>query len=213
LRWCIRIEHEPEHLNRSGDVFHLLLAEIVEAVLDAVLNLIAHTPRDADPPGRSQPLQPRSDVNVVAEDAPISDHDITDIDPDAKLHSAFRCKRGVRFRKGLLNGNPAVNGINNASELSEHTITRAPDYMSTSSRYEAIDDGAMSGQGGKRRFFILMHEATVALNVCCKDGSKLPFGRWCCNEGEFVSSMRVAVTETRTKGTQRKSSASTDSKQ
>jgi hypothetical protein len=84
--------------------------------------------------------------------------------------------------------------------------------MSTSSRYEAVDDGAMRGQGGKRRFFILMHEATVALNVCCQDGSKLPFGRWWRNEGEFFSSMGVAVTDTRTKGTQREAGASTDSK-
>ena len=199
-------------MDRSGDVFHLLLANIVEAVLDAVLDLIAHTPRDADPPRCSQTLKPRSDVHVIAEDAPISDHDITDIDPDAKLHSAFGCKRGVRFGKGLLNCNAAVNGINNARELSEHTITRAPDDMSTPSGYEAVDDGAMRGQGGKRRFFILMHEATVALNVCCKDSSELPFGRWWRNERQFSSSVGVAVTETRTKGTQREAGASTDSK-
>jgi hypothetical protein len=57
-----------------------------------------------------------------------------------------------------------------------------------------------------------MHEATVALNVCCQDGSKLPFGRSWRSEAEFFPSMRVAVTETRTKGTQREAGASTDSK-
>jgi hypothetical protein len=88
-----------------------------------------------------------------------------------------------------------VNGIDNASELSKHTVARAPDDMSASSRYVAVDDGAVRRQGGKRRFFILMHEATVALNVCCKDGSKLPFGRW-YNEGELFSSMGVASTDT-----------------
>jgi hypothetical protein len=105
-----------------------------------------------------------------------------------------------------------VNGINNARELSEHTIARAPDDMSPSSGYEAVDDDAMRGQGGERRFFILMHKATVAFNVCCQDSSQLPFGRRWRNEGRFFSAMGVAVTDTRTKGTQREASASTDSK-
>ena len=123
----------------------MLIAKIIEIVLNTVSNVIPHASRDADPTRSSQALQPCRDIHAIAEDVAVLDHDITDIDPDAKLHPALRRKRGVRFRKGLLNGHPAVHGIDDAGELSEYTVPRAARDMSASSRYEPVDDGAMRG--------------------------------------------------------------------
>jgi predicted alpha/beta hydrolase len=56
-----------------------------------------------------------------------------------------------------------------------------------------------------------MHETAIALNVCCKDGSKLPLGRW-SNEGVLLSSMEVAVAKAGPKKTYGQAGTSTCSK-
>ncbi len=131
------------------------------------------------------------------------DHDVPDIDPNAKLHLTLRSKRSVRLCQGLLNGDRAMHGINDAGELCEHAVTRAPSDVPPSFSDEAVDNRAMRGQRGERRFLILVHEAAVALDIGRENGSKLALWRDRSNEGAFSSSMEITFLEARPKGAYR----------
>ena len=54
--------------DRPRDVLDLLLAEILEAEIELVADLVAHDPADADPAGLGQSFQPRRDIDAIAED-------------------------------------------------------------------------------------------------------------------------------------------------
>ena len=52
-----------------------------------VADVVAHAARDADAAGLRQRLQPRRDVDAVAEDVAVLDHHVADIDADAERHA------------------------------------------------------------------------------------------------------------------------------
>src|SRR5581483_12404358 len=68
----------------AGDVLHRLLAEIGKGQRELVPDLLVGGARDADAAGFAQRLQPRGDVDAVAENVVAVDDDVADIDPDAE---------------------------------------------------------------------------------------------------------------------------------
>ncbi len=50
----------------AGDVLDLMLAQILEAEIDFVADLVAHDPADADPARLGQGFEPRRDIDAVA---------------------------------------------------------------------------------------------------------------------------------------------------
>ena len=75
----------PEYIDRPGDVLDLLRAEVLEGEAQLVEDLVAHDAADADAAGFGQRLQPRRDVDAIAEDVVAVDDDVADIDADAEL--------------------------------------------------------------------------------------------------------------------------------
>ena len=57
--------------------------------------MIVHAPRDADLAAPDQSLEPGGDVDAIAKDVTVLDHDVADIDADPKAHSP-------RFRLGIV---------------------------------------------------------------------------------------------------------------
>ncbi len=83
---CFRLEAHPKDVDRAGDVFDVLVAEILKGnVVKPVADLIAHGTRDADAAGLGKHLKTRRDVDAVAEDVVLLDDDIAQIDADAEL--------------------------------------------------------------------------------------------------------------------------------
>src|SRR5205814_5958884 len=79
---CLRGEAKGAH--RPGDVFDLLLAEIIECDWQLVADLIADCSGDADSARVAQGLQPRGYVDAIAKNVICLDDDIADIDADAE---------------------------------------------------------------------------------------------------------------------------------
>ncbi len=84
--------------------------------------MIAHAPRHADATGLGDCLEARCDVDAIAEDAAILDHHIADIDPDAQQHTALGWQVCVGLGQRLLDGNGAMNSIDDACELSQYAV-------------------------------------------------------------------------------------------
>src|SRR3982751_245077 len=72
-------------LDRSRNVLHPLCTEVLEAQAEFVENLVAHRLADTDAARIGERLQPRGDVDTVAEDVSAVDDDVADVDTDAKV--------------------------------------------------------------------------------------------------------------------------------
>ena len=64
------------------DVLQALRAEILEIILDLVGDLVVDDPRDIDAARLGQRLEPRRDIDAVAEHVAALDDDVAEIDPD-----------------------------------------------------------------------------------------------------------------------------------
>ena len=104
FRRSFRIEQDAEDPHRTGDVLDVVFAVILELVLHAIAQMIAHAARHADAAGLGDPFEPCRDVDAVAENVAILDQDIADVDADAKQHPAFRRDRIVGLGQRLLDG-------------------------------------------------------------------------------------------------------------
>ena len=101
LLGCFPTDAEPKGPYRVGDILDQLLAQIFEDQTPAVAQMIAYTPRDADFPASDQSLEPGSDIDPVAKDVALLDHDVASINADAKTHGVVR-RRRIRLIHGLL---------------------------------------------------------------------------------------------------------------
>ena len=74
-------------MHRARDVLELALAQVLEADLEAVSHLVVDGARDEDTAGLGERLEPRRDIDAVAEDVVALDDDVADVDADPKLDS------------------------------------------------------------------------------------------------------------------------------
>src|SRR4051794_37463758 len=79
-------------------------------------------PETATPPGRSDALQPRCDVDAVAKNIVVLNDDIAKIDAEAKLDPLVVRYAVVARRHVALNVCGAGDGIHDARELYEHAV-------------------------------------------------------------------------------------------
>ena len=79
-----------------------MLAEILEARLHAVAQLVARHAGDADAAGLRQRLHARGDVHAVAEHVAVPHHHVADIEADAQLHALVLRQGGIRLGERLL---------------------------------------------------------------------------------------------------------------
>ena len=113
----------PVYVDRTGDVLDLLRAEILEGKAQLVQDLIAHDPADADPARIGQRLQPRGDIDAIAEDVVAVDDDVADIDADAKVESLIGCNACVALRHAALHVDRAAHRIDDAREFHQQAVT------------------------------------------------------------------------------------------
>ena len=131
--------------------------------------VIAHAPRDADLAALDQALEPGSDVDAIAEDIALLDHDVADIDADPEAHpSPFRLTI-VRAFKCSLDLDRAMNRVEHAREFGEHAVAGCVRDPASMPRDEVVDKAATGGQRCHRRFFVAVHQAAIALDIRGKD--------------------------------------------
>ena len=175
--WRCRGIHaaQPKGADRLFDVLDALLAQILEGEAAHLAHMVAHAARDADAARHRQVFQPRSDVNAVAEDVAVLDHDVADIDADTKLQAMLVRQVLVCRGQRVLDLHRAVDSFDDAGELRQHAVAGRAGDTAIVGIDEIIDDHAVGGQGGQRCRFVALHVAAVALDVGGEDGDQLAF--------------------------------------
>lgn len=117
-----RFQRHPIDFDRADDVLDFLCAEIVEAEAQLVEHLVAHDAADANAAGLGQRLQPRSDVDAVAENIVVVDNDVADVDADAEPDPLLGRHAGIALGHAALNVDGAAHRIDDTRELEQQSI-------------------------------------------------------------------------------------------
>jgi hypothetical protein len=98
-------------------ILDLLLAQILEGVVEPVAHLIAHDPADVDAAGLGQGFKPRRDIHAVAKDVVLLGDHVSQIDPNAESDPAFLGHLGLAFAHPALDRYRAANGVHHTGKL------------------------------------------------------------------------------------------------
>ena len=100
--------------------------------------------RNANTTWIGQRLQTRRDIDTVAMDVVAFNYHVTKIDADAECHASVVWLMSVAFRHACLDFDGALDGIDDAAEFDQQTIT------------EGIDDATLSVRDSRPDQFIEM---------------------------------------------------------
>ncbi len=127
------------------------------------------------PPGSASALQPGGDVDAVAEDVAVLDHDVADMDAHAELDAAIGGDLGIARRHRALHVDGAAHGIDDAGELDQQAVAGGLHQAAA-----MVGDGGLEKLGAVRRerrdgaFLVEADEAAVACDVGRQHGGKPP---------------------------------------
>ena len=108
--------------HRPLDVLQRLLAHVLEGEVEPVADMVAHRAGDGDAARPGDALEPRRDVDAVAEDVVALDDDVAEIDADAELDAAVLRHVGVALAHPALDLGGAGDGVHDARELDQHAV-------------------------------------------------------------------------------------------
>ena len=156
-----------------GDVLQPLFAEILELAGNFASHLIQHCLRQDDGPGICQGFQACGDIDPIAVEVTVHDHDIAQIQADPQhqppvfgqaLIGGFRC---------LLQFHGALDGTDRAPKLDEGTIAHQLDEAAAMLVDQRLEDFlARCLECGQRPRLIGPQEAAVADDIGNKNGCK-----------------------------------------
>jgi hypothetical protein len=152
-----------------GNVLDELFAEVLENHSTTMTEVVVHPSRYTDLAAPDQALQPRRNIYAIAKDVALLDHDVAHVDADPEAHSPRFGFFLICLRKRFLDLDRAVHGIDYTCEFGEHAVAgrvRNPTFVPCN---ELVDHGTVRGQNRERSFFIAVHQAAVALDICCQD--------------------------------------------
>jgi hypothetical protein len=157
---------EGERDDRPGDVLDLMRADVREVRFDFAADLFVGGAGKANSARVGEGLQPRRDIDAVAEKASILNDDIADIHPHAKSDALGFRQGSVAVADRLLQGDGASRRIDDAAEFQQQTVADRVDYSAPVVGDRRIDElAAILRQSLQRSGFILSHHSTVADNV------------------------------------------------
>src|SRR5215831_9101577 len=109
-------------LHRPRNVLELLLAYVLESVIEPVSHLVPNDTADADPARLRQCLQPRSDVDPVPKDVVLFDDHVTKVHPDAKPDAPLLRHVGLAVSHPTLHLARAAHRIHNTWKFREQAV-------------------------------------------------------------------------------------------
>src|SRR5579864_992370 len=143
---------------------------------EAVAHLVIGGLRQENSPRIRQAFQSRCDVNAIAEDVTILDHDITHIDANPQLDASSSFRFTAHFGNTALNFDRTFDGIDSAGKFQEKTVAHCL-YKPTATRlYGGVDYGAaQSGHRGQRSGLVIPHEMAVTDDIGQNDRGEPAF--------------------------------------
>ena len=161
--------------NRLRDVLDALLAQVLERILPHLAHMVAHPARDADTPRQCQRFEARRDIDAVAEDIAVLNHDVADVDSDAELHAVFGRLTLAGDGEVLLDPHGAIEGVDDTRELCQHAVAGGPGDTALMLGNQRIDDEAQAGQRGQRRNLVALHVSAIAFDIGGENGDEPAF--------------------------------------
>ena len=112
--------------HRLGDIFQVLRSHVFKGAVELPANLALRVIGNADAAGWSYSFQSGRDIHTVAEDVIVVEHDVADVNADAKLDPGLLGHVDVFERDPSLHLHRAAGGVHGAGELDQHRQVHDP---------------------------------------------------------------------------------------
>jgi hypothetical protein len=156
-----------------GDILELLLAHVLAGQLKLTSNLPVGIFGDTNATGLRKPFQACGNIHTIAKDVATVEHDIPDIDADAKLNPVSLWHIGVSLSHAPLDIDGTTHRIHYAAELCQQPISGVLDDPTTVLSDLGIDQGAqVVGEPDVRPLFIQAGQAAIASDISREDSGK-----------------------------------------
>jgi hypothetical protein len=132
-------------VDRPPDVLQFLRAEILERELDLVGDLVVDDPRDIDAARLGQRLEPRRDIDAVAEHVAALDDDVAEIDPDPQGDAPLGRQRLVCLNNRVAQRRGTARCLDDALEFAERQIAGLLEQVAVVSADQRLDDLGQNG--------------------------------------------------------------------
>src|SRR5262249_5157587 len=119
-----RLGTELIHPHRSRDILKLLLARILKIYVDLAAHLTVSVVGNADTAGLGNAFQPRGNINAVAEDILVLDHDIADVNAYSQFDALVGLHARIAFSHATLNVDGAPRSVDRTDKFDQHTVAR-----------------------------------------------------------------------------------------
>ena len=168
-RRAFRARPDRIDTHRPRDVLEVLVAEIDEIRIDLAAHVVIGRARDQNAARLANPLQPRRDVDAVAENVVALDQHVAEIDADAVDDALGFGRPGVALDHQLLDRNRAFDGGDDRRKLQQQAVARRLDDAPADACYDWARRLAMLPNAKRRPRLVLAHESRVADDVGGED--------------------------------------------
>ncbi|MCY1492990.1 hypothetical protein D9M68_268150 [compost metagenome] len=155
-----------------------MLTQILEGGIHAIAQMISYPSCHADAAGISGAFERGGDIDAIAEDIAVFHQNVADIDPDAEVHLPVVGKRLVGTPHRLLNGDCAVEGMDDRWKFRQHAVAGGPENLTMGAFDKTVDNSAVRRQSRKRLLFVGIHQAGITFDIGRKDRCKFSFKWW-----------------------------------
>jgi hypothetical protein len=140
---ALRGRPNPPHLHRAGNVLQDLLPKVVAANVDLAAEFPMNALRQTDTAGLGEVLDPRGDIDAVAENIIVVEDNVADMDADAELDPLLGRQDGILLCHLALDLDGAAHRVDGTGELHQHAVAGGLD-----------DAAAMRGEGRVNNGFL-----------------------------------------------------------
>jgi hypothetical protein len=157
---------ESPRTHRLSNILQRLQTHIFKANIDPAADLALGVIRNADASGFRDPLQPRGDVDAIAKNIVLVNHDIADVNADAKFNPGILRYVGVLLSHSALDFDGATNCVYGAGELDQHAVAGSLDNAATMLGDCGVDKRfSESLQLRQRAFLVGTHQAAITSDI------------------------------------------------
>ncbi len=142
-------------------VLDLLRAEITEGRGQHLSDLSVGITGNANPSGLGDCLQSRRDVDAVAQEVAAPDHHIPNMDADAEAEGTICINARTEVRKGPLDLDSALNGIDDGGEFGDNAVASGISDPAPMVGYEPVHYLPVGREGPHGADLILAYQPGV----------------------------------------------------
>ena len=158
--------------HRPRDVLERLLAEIDEISVDLAAHVIVGGAGNQHPARLANPLEPRRDIDALAQNVVALDQHVAEIDADAVDDALGLGDVGVALGHQLLDRDRAFDGGDDGGKFQQQPVTHRLDDAPAVARHDRPRRLAMLAHRPRRPRLVLAHQAGIADDVDGHDRGK-----------------------------------------